>query len=235
MEKVESLIKALGNATLLVVLAAIAWMFTWYRLDLRFAEAILSLMAFAIIVYCIWLSNHGGLVLAKKLSIPGFMILATITFRHLAPGTAKLAETGAQVIDQGSAQSAEALETPREVPCKPPYFIGKEGRPKFYHAPSQWPVACYDRAGFHPTTREPLKEVTQNVATAIEREREEGITTDQKKVATTLIRPETPAPPPASAPTPPPQEVAMDSDNTRHLPAPIKMKDLRKRQAQHQE
>jgi hypothetical protein len=211
-----NLIKALGNLTVLGVVGTIAWLFMGFRLDLSFSEGIVSGLAIAILIASIWLYNHEYGRVASAFSAVAVLTLLTITLDHKAPGVLHWGRAHAAALNEVGDQSADMQETPHEVTCAKPYFIGKEGRSKFWHAPSEQPVICYNRAGFHPVTREPLREVTQEVVATIEAERREQAT----------ATPSPAPPPPARVISPTPTPSATVPNNGPHWSATIMGRDL---------
>lgn len=90
---------------------------------------------------------------AKFTGIPGTLIVLFVIVGARWPGALHLGQAASHVIDQKSGEQAQLIETPQEIPCLPPYFIGKDGQPRYWRAPSARPIRCFDRPGKVPDSR----------------------------------------------------------------------------------
>jgi hypothetical protein len=91
----------------------------------------------------------------------------------MAPGIFHFGKATAQKADISADRSADLTETPVVIPCQEPFFVGSAGKSSYWYAPSVRPIVCYDRAGYQPTTREPLALVTQPIVNIIKKEQAE--------------------------------------------------------------
>ena len=177
LEFVKSIRDGLGSAVATVVILGMA-LFAVIGLSLRWelitVDFFVLLFAVAVLLAGVWLRHQGRKGLAGLFAFGATIAIVTVCVKHNAPGLFHLGKAGSQKADISADRSADLLETPHAVPCLAPFFVGHEGKSRYWRAPSEYPVLCYDRPGVHPETREALIAVDESAVSIIKREHDEA-------------------------------------------------------------
>ncbi|HUO75825.1 MAG TPA: hypothetical protein VMU12_02860 [Candidatus Paceibacterota bacterium] len=154
-----------------LMLAVIIGLFSAIRV---FGPVVVGVFAIALCpvigLFGLWVKERVSPAIGKVFIVAALIILVATIFQFKFPGVFRLGGAGIDTVNRASETQALLMETPREVPCASPWFIGdaEHSRPRYWWSSRDDPIVCYDRPGKHPKLGVELVAVTAPIVELIE-------------------------------------------------------------------